>query len=61
MRSLRSPHLLVVVAGYALGALALYSGLAPRDPSFLERSRSRRCLVGRSDDGISVADGGRRD
>ena len=32
MRSLRSPHLLVVVAGYALGALALYSGLPQEIP-----------------------------
>jgi hypothetical protein len=34
MRSLRSPHLLVVVAGYALGALALYSGLPQIPPSW---------------------------
>jgi uncharacterized membrane protein len=32
MRSLPSPHLLVVVAGYALGALALYSGLPQEIP-----------------------------
>lgn len=32
MRSLRSPHLVVVVAGYALGALALYSGLPQEIP-----------------------------
>jgi uncharacterized membrane protein len=32
MRSRRSPHLLVVVAGYALGALALYSGLPQEIP-----------------------------
>ena len=32
MRSLRSPRLLVVVAGYALGALALYSGLPQEIP-----------------------------
>jgi uncharacterized membrane protein len=32
MRSLRSPHVLVVVAGYALGALALSSGLPQEIP-----------------------------
>lgn len=32
MRSLRSPHLLVTVVGYALGALALYSGLPQQIP-----------------------------
>lgn len=30
MRSLRSPHVLVITAGYGLGAMALYSGL-PRE------------------------------
>jgi hypothetical protein len=32
MCSVRSPHLLVAVAGYALGALALYSGLPQEIP-----------------------------